>query len=247
MRHQTLLARLNDAHTISGLSIYIEETHPQNEFRSRACQLTTWIAHQLETEHIPDILLSDALSILQREYRDQRHYGENKPGSFFESGRATSPDATFNYWDFFGFAISGYSDHFLGFARDIELDRRLTYRIVCGLISLLLIDEAIRFLGIGHVFRASAWVFDAHEAFDEMMLPRRYERIAQETRRAQATNAANAKNSETNEYKRLVIEEWKSGRFTGNKSEAARWATKEYPLKSQESVRRWLRAYEKGR
>jgi hypothetical protein len=244
MRHQTLLERLNNAETLSGLSIYIKATHPENEIRSRASLLSHWVCTEIEIEGVADDVLIDALSILRREYTDPRHYGDNKPGSFFVDHTPTTPDPAFNYWDFWSFAMSGYPLGFVGLSQDIGLDQRITYRIFCGLIALLLIDDSIRCLGIGDVFRAAAGIFDGLEAFDEMLLSRRYEQIAQETRSAQARRGGHAKNRETDGYKRLVIEEWKSGRFRGNKTEAARWAVKNFPLKSQEAVRRWVRKYE---
>jgi hypothetical protein len=243
MRNQTLLERLSNGETLSGLSIFIKSTHPENEIRSRASLLSYWVCTEIEIDGVADDVLIDALSILRREYTDPKHYGDNKPGHFFLDHTLISPDPAFNYWDFWSFALS-VPTGFVGLSHDIGLDQRVTYRIFCGLIALLLIDDSIRCLGIGDVFRAAAGIFDALEAFDEMLVPRRYEQIAQETRSAQAKRGGHAKNRETDEYKRLVIEEWKSGRFGCNKTEAARWAVKNFPLKSQEAVRRWLRKYE---
>src|SRR5215831_9762828 len=238
MRNQTLVERLINSETFSGLSIFINSTHPENELRSRACLLSCWICSEIETDRIENNVLMHALSIFRREHRDPKYY-PGSPGTVFVDNTPVVPNPAFNYWEFWTYAVSRNTG-FAGLSQDIGLDRRVTYRISCGLIALLLIDDSIRCLGVGEVFRAAAGIFDALEAYHEMLRPR----SAHEVRSAFARRGGHAKNQETNEYKRLVLEEWKSGKFGGNKTEAARWALKSFPLRSEEVVRRWIRKYE---
>jgi hypothetical protein len=73
-------------------------------------------------------------------------------------------------------------------------------------------------------------------------------RALADARKAVARAGARQRHAETDEYKAQTLAKWDSGCFKGNKSAAARWAIKEFPLSrrhGEETVKAWIRNHEK--
>lgn len=196
MRQLSIFERLASGETVSGKPIYLYETNAENALRGRALVLSNRVVTVFERDGISNQAITAGLEVLQREYRDDRHYGDNKPSRWFDiQGKRipVTPEPKFNYWEFFGYAQSGSFDSYAEFAKDFGFDDKITYDIANGLVALLLIDDAICLLEDGRSFEAAASIFDAFEAVEEMILPKREKLIASEALKAQSQGGAEAR------------------------------------------------------
>jgi len=243
---RTLIELLEDGETISGKDILLFRTDHENHFRCQLELLSLQFRAVLKLNPTEDNVLRDSLNRLQLAYADPKHYGDNRPDSHFANGTPTVPTPRFSYLDFIGFAVTGEGG-FEGFTADIGLHPSVDWMTVLSVVGLLLIDSAVTSLEKGDVILAASESLQAAEVLEELVAEGTARSAVQRARRDFARAGGMAANRETAEYKSEVLKEWQTGRFKGNKSAAARWALKQFPLPNQEVVRRWIRDHEKVR
>lgn len=241
--HPSLYRSLGNARTLSGRDIYRPDTDRQNHFRQRLSETSWGIVSALSEHGLSDSLLSDTAAKLRIAKNDSQHYGDNRPGGVFNDGTPVVPDPRFSYWNLLEFGITGEGG--LGeFVRITGIDRSIDYATLCGVIGLLLIDSAVDALESGDHFIAASDAMEAGNCVEEMVLDRSYRSILRRHRRDFARQGGLAAHRETNEYKALVLANWRTGQHKTMAS-CARWAMKQFPLKSQAVVLRWLSAANK--
>ncbi len=237
---------LGAGQTVSGREILIRSTHRENHFRSRLSELSWSVVSSLSRHGLSESLLAQTIQSLRLAKEDPRHYGENSPGMCFDDRARTPvvPDPNFNYWNLLEYGLSG-KEGFAGFAKSVGLDPAIDNATLCGLIALLLIDASVEHLDNDEPFRAAAEALDASLCVEQMFYDRGYRHILKEARSDLARRGGVAAHRETDAYKIEVISKWKSGVFK-TKAEAARWAMREFPLRNQEVIARWLREAERA-
>lgn len=236
---------LKRGQTCLGRTIYRPDTDRQNWARMSASSLSSLTIWMLGRLHYDEKMLDTAIEALQRNFSNPIHYGDNKPGSVFESGVQVVPDPRFTYFDLWQFGITG-EDGYKGFLRDCGLPDSMPHFIVVAAISLLLIDDAIAAIDRDDPWYATWVLYQAHDLFDELRSSETDGEELRKFRKELASLGGKARHAHTEEIKAKVIEEWKTGRFRNNKSRCARWAVKEYPesIKNKVTVTRWILAFE---
>ena len=81
---------LGAARTLSGRDIYKRLTDRQNHFRSRLSELSWSVVSSLERHGLAESLLSGTVAKLRVAKNDPQHYGDNKPGAYFDDGPRTA-------------------------------------------------------------------------------------------------------------------------------------------------------------
>jgi hypothetical protein len=190
--------------------------------------------------------LETAIDLLRPALQDPIHFGDNSPHTYFDNAEKTLavPSPRFNYVDLLSYGSTG-PDGFDGFKKAVGLSPELSWATVNAAVVLLLIDSAIEFMDHGDYLSAAAEAMDAMEWGETLFNDLGYEAREKEYRREFARKGGIASTRESDGYKSAVLKEWDTGRFAGNKSAAARWGTRQYPIKNQETVRKWLRAHDK--
>lgn len=244
---ENLYGVLAAARTLSGRDIYKRRTDRQNHFRSRLSELSWQVVTSLERHGLTESRLVDTIEKLRAAKNDPRHYGDNTPGAYFDDRLRTPvvPDPSFSYWNLYEYGITG-EDGFEGFIALALIDPEIDDPTLCGLIALLLIDSAVGHLDKDDPFLAASDAMEAASCVEQMFHDRRYRQMLQEARKELARKGGAAAHRETDEYKTQVIAKWNSGVFK-TKADAARWAMKEFPLRNQEVVVRWLRDADKDK
>jgi len=230
--------------TCLGRTIYRPDTNRQNWARGAVSQLSARIKWALEDLPHDERLLDTTIEQLRRNLTNPVHYGDNKPGSFFESGVPVVPDPRFTFFDLMGFGISG-EEGYKGFLRDCDLPESVPYIIVVAATSLLLIDDAIDAMDRDDPWYATWVLYQAHDLFEEMMLRQVRESVRPELRRQFASAGGKARHRDKHSHRDDILTEWATGKFNGNKSRCARWARTQFPIiESLETVKKWIREYE---
>jgi hypothetical protein len=208
-------------------------------------QLSWQVVSSLERHGLVEMQFLETIEKLRAARRDPRHYGDNKPGSFFDDRVRTPvvPDPRFSYWNLYEYGITG-EDGFDGFIKLASIDPGIDDATLCGLIALLLIDSAVELLDNDDPFLAASNAMEAASCVEQMFHDRSYRHMLKEARSDLARKGGAAAHRETDEYKAQVVAKWMSGVFR-RKVDAARWAMKEFPLRNQEVVVRWLREADK--
>jgi len=237
---------LGAARTLSGRDIYKRLTDRQNHFRSRLSELSWSVVSSLERHGLAESLLSGTVAKLRAAKNDPRHYGDNTPGAYFDDVSRTPvvPDPCFSYWNLYEYGVTGEGG-FNGFIAVSGIDPAIDNATLCGLIALLLIDSAVEHLDNDDPFVAASEAMEAAFCVEQMFHDRGYRHMLQEARKELARKGGVAAHRETDGYKEQVIAKWRTGTFK-TKAAAARWAMKEFPLRSQEVVVRWLREADKS-
>lgn len=237
---------LGAARTLSGREIYRRRTDRQNHLRSRLAELSWQVVSSLERHGLSEPLLLDTVSKLRHAQHEPRHFGDNTPASHFEgpSSIPVVPDSRFSYWNLLEYGLSG-EQGFEGFIALCAIVPSIDRPTLFGLIALLLIDSAVEHLDRKDPFIAGSDAVEAAFCVEQMFHDRGYRHILEQARKDLARKGGIAAHRETDEYKAEVIAKWRTGVFT-TKAEAARWAMKQFPLRSQEVIVRWLRAAERN-
>jgi len=243
--HRKIYGELRAARTLSGRDIYRKHTDRQNHLRSRLGELSWQVVSSLERNGLAESRLIETIERLRAAKTDPQHYGDNKPGAYFDDGPRTPvvPDPRFSYWNLYEFGITGEGG-FAGFVALAAINPEIDNPTLCGLIALLLIDSAVELLDRDDPFLAASDAMEATLCVEQMSFDRGYRHMLQEARQDLARKGGAAAHRETDEYKTQVVAKWHSGEFT-TKVAAARWAMKEFPLRNQEVVVRWLREADK--
>lgn len=160
-----------EGRTLSGNKIIINGVDQTNWTRGKAIHVQCWLVEKLWDSAIDDKALDRTIEIFRKAVTDKKHYGNNSPQQFTRDRKPLYPKPTFNYWDFLRYSLSGYKDGYRGFAQDLRLDASVSEEMAVGIIGLLLVDSAINHLIDGDPYRACADIFDATQAFDEMIYP----------------------------------------------------------------------------
>jgi len=242
MKHGALLDELSAAHTLSGHDIYRRETNRENHLRSRIAELSWEVVTFLGRQDIPDRVLRETIERLRAAYSNPAHYGDNRPGTFFQDGTPTVDDPWFDYFDFIGFALSG-EDGPTGFQKLVGLDQRITYRILLAVIALLLIDSATARLDRGDAIGGAAEMLHAADAREEAFNGTRSDRRPKWNEFARLGGLARHKG--TDQYKAEVLRRWDAGEFKTQVG-ASKWATKtmKWPVNPR-VVERWIREHQR--
>lgn len=240
-----LYGTLGAARTLSGRDIYKPVTDRQNHFRSRLSELSWSVISSLERHELAETLLVETVEKLRRAKSDPRHYGDNKPDTYFDDRSRTPvvPDPTFSYWNLYEYGITGEGG-FDGFISIAGIDPTIDNATLCGLIALLLIDSAVERLDNDDPFLAASDGMEAALCVEQMFHDRSYRHMLQKARTDLARKGGAARHRETGAYKTQVVAKWRTGAFK-SKAAAARWAMRQFPLPSQEVVVRWLREADK--
>ncbi len=247
-----LLHRLERGKTCLGRNIYLPETSRQNWARSAASSLSTQIKRALERQSCDEQLLSAAIEQLKLNLSNPIHFGDRKkpewtfgdiPGNP-EPGTSVVPDARFNYFDLFSFGISG-EDGYGGFLRDCGMPTAMPYTHIVAATALLLLDDAIQALDSENPWYATWALYQAHDLLDELQSREGDREAERKARKGFASAGGKARHAKTDDCKAPILREWKTGKFKGNKTACAQWAVKQYPIEDV-TVKRWLRAYERG-
>lgn len=131
---------LDEGHTVGGRPIYLYETNAENWIRSSLMGVQLRLIQLIEAPGKRGAVLPLA-KVLKANFSNPVHYGDNKPGTWFASGMATTSDPEFTFWDLYQYGITG-EDGFDGFTRDCGLPNATTHLSVVAVIGLLLIDSA---------------------------------------------------------------------------------------------------------
>lgn len=248
-RPERLYSILGRAHTLSGSDIFLNETNRQNHFRSQLSELSWAIVSSLERHGLSEALLADTVSKLRSAKDDPQHYGDNRPGKFFEDHTPIVPDPRFSYWNLLGYGITGEGGY-NEFLKITGIDHSIDYATLCGVIGLLLIESSVLHLNVDDFPIASSDAMEAATCVEEMMLDRRYRSILKESRQEMARKGGIAAHAKTADMKAKIVSEWKSGRFNNKKRDAVTWALREFPQwkpkGAKDLVRRWLRESDKA-
>lgn len=244
--HGSLYGALRAARTLSGRDIYRRLTDRQNHFRSRLSELSWSVVSSLDRHGLSESLLLETIEKLRVAKDDSRHYGDNTPGTYFDGRARTAvvPDPRFSYWNLYEYGVTG-EGAFDGFIALAGIDPAIDNPTLCGLIALLLIDSSVENLDNDDPFLAASEAIEATFCVEQMFHDRGYRQMLQEARKDLARKGGVAAHRETDEYKSQVISRWRSGAFK-TKVAAARWAMKEFPLRNQEVIVRWLREADRG-
>lgn len=117
--HGKVYGVMGAARTLSGRDIYRRLTDRQNHFRSRLSELSWAVVSSLDRHGLSESLLLETVEKLRAAKNDPRHYGDNKPGTYFDDITRTPvvPDPRFSYWNLYEYGVTGEA----GFDR---VDRR---------------------------------------------------------------------------------------------------------------------------
>lgn len=244
--YENIYRVLGAARTLSGREIYRKTTDRQNHFRSRLSELSWQVVSSLERHGLPELRFADTINKLRTARDDPRHFGENVPGSYFDDRVRTPvvPDPRFSYWNLYEYGITGEGG-FDGFISLASIDPEIDDPTLCGLIALLLIDSSVELLDNDDPFLAASDAMEAALCVEQMFHDRGYRRMLEDARKDLARKGGLAAHRETDEFKAQVVAKWKNGEFK-TKASAARWAMKEFPLRNQEVIVRWLREADKS-
>jgi hypothetical protein len=194
--------------------------------------------------NLPEFDLLDAIEKLKTAYKDPRHYGDNVPNRTFD-GVEVLPDPRFTFLDLYSFGTTGEGG-FNEFRNLVGFKDSLNENTIIALIVLLLVDSSVAYLDEGDYLLAGADGMEAEDAMAYVLDAAGYDSRLATLRKTFARSGGLAAHRETEEFRRAILEKWQTGEFAGNKSEAARWARKQFPIKSDEVVRRWIREFEKS-
>jgi hypothetical protein len=244
-RGTSLYAQIASATTVSGRQIFVRATDRQNHYRRHLSELSWQVVSSLDRHGLSETMFADTIEKLRTAKGDPTHYGDNSPGSFFDDAARTAivPDPRFSYWNLYEYGVVG-EEGFEGFKRDCGISPSIDHPTLCGLIVLLLIDSAVELLDHGDAFLAASDGMEAALCVEQMFHDRGYRDMLQEARRDLARKGGAAAHRETDEYKAQVVAKWRSGEFP-TKAAAARWAMRQFPLRSTEVIARWLRDADK--
>jgi hypothetical protein len=131
-----IYAALAAAQTLSGREIYRRGTDRQNHFRARLSELSWSVVSSLERHGLRESLLIETVAKLRIAKDDPRHYGDNKPGTFFDDERHTPvvPDPCFSHWNLYEYGVTGEGG-FNGFISLTGIDPAIDDPTLCGLIA----------------------------------------------------------------------------------------------------------------
>jgi hypothetical protein len=199
--------------------------------------------HELAALQIPEKDLDESLVRLRAAFADPQHYGDNKPGSFFNSGIPTTPDPRFSFLDFYGFGASGEGG-FEEFSNLVGLPQQITDETAYVLIALLLIDSSVEKLEQGDFELASSDAMEAADIFSDYILGVGVQERINRERGEFARAGAQASHRKSLEKRTQLLAKWDAGCFK-SKAEAGRWADKNGFSRNSQVVARWIVEHEK--
>jgi hypothetical protein len=240
----SILVALGEGTTLSGRKILLPGRRRENRLRSLIAELCSSVVSELSSRDIADDALRNALRALRIAYarRIPRVSTRRKGVSIH---RHSTRAAVFDHWDGIHVLISEDGE-FTSFAKRAGLDTRIDYSTTFGLIALLLIDSVVERLERHDVIRAACELLHAAEAREELLYESRARVWQQHARQTVARAGGLAAYRTHDEYRRRIIEKWKSGAFR-TKAAASRWATNMERMNvNPRTVERWLREQERG-